>query len=216
MRKRWPSSNPNSKRSMKYRSERIYLRPLEESDVNDRYHSWLKSGTVNAFLEVDGNEIDQEDIREYIRRGPATGDYFMYAICLNENDLHIGNVKVGPINKKHLISDLPVIIGDPSFWGQGLALEAIRLGNQIAFQEHGIRKLHGQIYRSNIGSIKAYCRAGWIIEGVIRGRYLVDGEAMDQVLVSCNNPEFFPSEHDEYNVSELASLQKFRKEFIKK
>jgi RimJ/RimL family protein N-acetyltransferase len=197
-----------------YKSERIHLRPLSTSDVNERYLSWLKNQTVNAYLEVDGNELKLSDIEEYILEGPRRGDYFMYAICLNENNLHIGNVKVGPINKKHLISDLPVVIGDPSYWGKGLAVEAIKLGNKIAFEEHGIRKLHGQIYRNNLGSIKAYCRGGWIIEGVIRGRYLSDGEAMDQVMVSCNNPKFFPSEHDAYNLDQLKELQEFRKQAL--
>jgi RimJ/RimL family protein N-acetyltransferase len=199
---------------MKYASERIYLRPLSLEDVTERYLDWLRDQEVKAFLEVDGNELSLDDIRSYILAGPASGAYFMYAICLVENDLHIGNVKVGPINSKHLIADLPVVIGDKAFWGQGIAVEAIALGNQIAFAEHGIRKLHGQIYRSNTGSIKAYCRAGWIIEGVIRGRYLVDGEAMDQVLVSCNNPTFFPPEHEDYTLNELKQLFDFRKSFL--
>lgn len=194
-----------------YRSERIYLRPLSVDDVNERYLQWLRDGKVNAFLEVDGNELTLQDIRDYIEAGPANGSYYMYAICVNDSDLHIGNVKVGPINQKHLISDLPVVIGDKDFWGKGIAVEAIRLGNKIAFEQHGIRKLHGQIYRDNVGSIKAYCRGGWIIEGLIRGRYLVDGKPMDQVMVSCNNPEFFPSEHDDYSLDGLKELMDFRK-----
>lgn len=199
---------------MKYTSERIYLRPLRLDDVTERYLGWLRDQEVKAFLEVDGNELSLDDIRSYIAEGPESGLYYMYAICLVENDLHIGNVKVGPINTKHLIADLPVVIGDKEYWGKGIAVEAIALGNEIAFAEHGIRKLHGQIYRSNIGSIKAYCRAGWIIEGVIRGRYLVDGEPMDQVLVSCNNPAFFPSEHEDYTLNELTQMFDFRKSFL--
>ncbi len=67
---------------------------------------------------------------------------------------------------------------------------------------------------NNFGSIKAYCRAGWIIEGVIRGRYLVDNEPMDQILVSCNNPLFFPKVSENYNILELENLNKFRKELF--
>jgi RimJ/RimL family protein N-acetyltransferase len=193
---------------------KIYLRPLRQDDVNERYLSWLRNPRVNAYLEVDGNDLNFEIVKNYILEGPRKGKYFMYAICLKENNLHIGNVKVGPINKKHKISDLPVIIGDPKFWGKGLACEAIKLGNQIAFKDHKIRKLHGQIYRNNFGSIKAYCRAGWIIEGVIRGRYLVGNEPMDQILVSCNNPLFFPKVSENYNILELENLNKFRKELF--
>ncbi len=194
-----------------YQSERIHLRKLTVDDVNERYLNWLRDGDVKAFLEVDGNQLTLDDIRDYIVDGPRTGQYFMYAICLNGSNLHIGNVKVGPINQKHRIADLPVVIGDKNYWGKGIAVEAIRLGNQIAFEEHDIRKLHGQIYRDNLGSIKAYCRGGWIIEGLIRGRYLVNGEPMDQVIVSCNNPKYFPSEHDDYTLAHLNEAMQLRK-----
>lgn len=197
-----------------YRSERIHLRELTVDDVNERYLNWLRDGDVKAFLEVDGNQLTLDDIRTYIANGPSTGQYYMYAICLNDSGLHIGNVKVGPINQKHRIADLPVVIGDKAYWGKGIAVEAIRLGNEIAFDVHDIRKLHGQIYRDNIGSIKAYCRGGWIIEGLIRGRYLVDNHPMDQVIVSCNNPKYFPSEHDAYTLEHLQEVMELRKEAL--
>lgn len=207
-------SQAQVKDNQQFATDRIYLRPLSTEDVNERYLGWLRDGQVKAYLEVDGNELQLEDIRQYILQGPESGSYYMYAICTQDDDLHIGNVKIGPIQQAHGIADLPVIIGDKEFWRKGLAEEAIRLGNQIAFERYGIRKLHGQIYRANIGSIKAYCRAGWIIEGLVRGRYLVDGEPMDQVIVSCNNPAFLPSTHDEYTLNELKELLDFRASFV--
>ena len=195
---------------------KVFLRELLHADVTDYYLSWFKDGVVTSFLEVDGNALTQKMVTDYIDEGIATKNYYMYAICLIENNQHIGNLKVGPINRKHAIADLVCVIGDKNYWGMGLATEAITLGNKIAFEKYNIRKLHGQIYADNIGSIKAYCKAGWIIEGVIKGRYLVNGKQMDQVLVSCNNPNFFnPSTQDDYNVTKLQEWIKFRETFFK-
>jgi len=47
------------------------------------------------------------------------------------------------------------------------------------------------MFRGNIGSVKAYTRAGWVIEGVLKGQYLVDGKAEDRILVACFNPKYF-------------------------
>jgi RimJ/RimL family protein N-acetyltransferase len=185
----------------------IYLRPLADSDVTPRYLEWLRDEQVHSFLEVRGDDLVLDDIKEYISKGPRTGEYYMYAICDAASNLHIGNVKVGPIITAHRVSDLPVVIGDKSYWGKGVATEAIKLGGQTAFDEHGIRKLQGQIYRGNIGSLKAYCRAGWVIEGVIQGRYLVNGEPMDQVIVSCNNPKELLADPSAYSLEELRRLQ---------
>ncbi|HPQ07917.1 MAG TPA: GNAT family protein [Bacteroidia bacterium] len=194
---------------------RVYLRELTFDDVNEEYLSWFKDNEVTSFLEVDGKSLTKKIVEEYIDEGRKTGTYYMYAICYKDNDKHIGNLKIGPINKKHLVSDLVCVIGDKKYWGKGLATEAISLGNKLAFEKYGIRKLHGQIYADNIGSIKAYCKAGWIIEGVIKGRYLVNGKPMDQILVSCNNPKFFnPSDQDNYNVEKLKEWIEFRSKFI--
>ena len=200
---------------MSVKANNLFLRELVDEDVTENYLNWFKSGDVTSFLEVDGNSLTRMDVINYIDEGNKTGSYKMYAICLNENNQHIGNLKVGPINKKHLVADLVCVIGDKNYWRKGLATEAIGLGNKLAFEKFGIRKLHGQIYADNIGSIKAYCKAGWIIEGVIQGRYLVDKKPMDQILVSCNNPEYFnPAIQTNYNVDKLIELIKFRDKII--
>lgn len=190
---------------------RIYLRTLEHADVTQRYLDWFRNDSITSFLEVAGKSLTTEMVCAYMDKGKNDGTYFMQAICLTDGDLHIGNLKIGPIIQKHMISDLVCVIGDVEYWGKGLATEAIALGNEIAFEKYNVRKLHGQIYANNVGSIKAYCRAGWIVEGVVRGRYLVDNEAMDQVMVSCNNPKYIPSKHNDYNISELKRFQEFIK-----
>jgi [ribosomal protein S5]-alanine N-acetyltransferase len=195
-------------------SARLYLRELLHEDVTDNYLSWFRNNEVTSFLEVDGNSLTVKDVTDYIDEGNRTGNYKMFAICLLEGNKHIGNLKVGPINKKHAIADLVCVIGDRSYWGKGLATDAIALGNQLAFDQFNIRKLHGQIYADNIGSVKAYCKAGWIIEGIIQGRYWVDGKPMDQILVSCNNPKYFdPAGQTTYNIDQLEHWIQFRKGF---
>ncbi|MEO8761157.1 MAG: GNAT family protein [Bacteroidia bacterium] len=194
----------------------IFLRELTHTDVNENYISWFRNNDVTSFLEVDGKTLTTKMVTDYIDLGIKSEDYYMYAICLKEENKHIGNLKVGPINKKHKIADLVCVIGDHKYWGKGIATQAISIGNELAFEKHDIRKLHGQIYEDNIGSIKAYCKAGWIIEGVIKDRYIVGGKVMDQILVSCHNPKyFFPSNQTQYNVEKLIEMIDFRKEIIK-
>ena len=47
------------------------------------------------------------------------------------------------------------------------------------------------VYWGNIGSVKAYLRADWIIEGILRDHYIVNGESQDRILVACFNPSIF-------------------------
>lgn len=169
---------------------RIYLRALQEADVDDAYLSWFQDQSVTEYLEV--REITHEEARQYILEGRRSRGYFMYGVFLRDSGLHIGNLKVGPVVWPHLVSDLVTVIGRRECWGKGFATEAIRLGNKIAFEHLGLRKLSGGIVEGNTGSVKAYTSAGWVIEGRLKGQYLVGGEARDRIVVACYNPAFFP------------------------
>lgn len=168
---------------------RVFLRELTNEDVTENYLKGFQNANVTEFLEVDGSRLTINDVISYIDSGRASGKYFMYAVCTNEGK-HIGNLKVGPIDYNHMTSDLVTVIWDEAYWGQGLATESIKLGNKLAFEKHNIRKLTGGMYSSNIGSIKAYTNAGWIIEGTLQNHYQVNGKLEDRVIVSCFNPCF--------------------------
>lgn len=168
----------------------VFLRELTEQDINQNYLNGFANENVTEFLEVDGKKLTKEMVVEYMNKGRINNSYFMYAVCSKEGN-QIGNLKIGPINHTHKTSDLVTVIWDDNYWGKGLATEAIKLGNKIAFEKHNIRKLTGGIYSSNIGSIKAYTKAGWIKEGILQNHYIVNGKLEDRVIVSCFNPTFF-------------------------
>ena len=169
--------------------EHIYLRPLEASDITDRYVSWFRDSELVKFYSSGRHEFTLEFLRDQVETPPE--DTFTYGIFLRQGDTCIGNIRVGPIDSKHRISDLVVIVGDPAYRGRGLAVEAIRLGNRVAFEVHDVRKLVGGMFAANEASIRAYTRADWVVEGRLKGHYLVDGKPMDRVLVGCFNPRYF-------------------------
>lgn len=171
---------------------RIFLRRLTAEDVSQDYLDWFADETVTEFL--DSRRLTRESVVDYIENGAATKTHYMYGIFDKDSRRHIGNIKVGPIQWNHLVADLVCVIGAREFWGKGLAKEAIRLGNRVAFDVHGMRKVSGGIASGNIGSIKAYTGAGWVIEATMKGHHLINGEPQDRVVVSCFNPKFFPQE----------------------
>ena len=173
----------------------LYLRHLHDEDINDRYVAWFTDPEVTQFL--DARNISREDALAHLAYGRQTGTYELFAICLKEGeDRHIGNLKIGPIARRHMTSDLVTVIGDRSAWGHGHARTAIKMGIRIAFEEMNIRKLSASIDSDNIGSIKAYTGAGFEIETKLAGQYmhrLPDGPRYtDKVYISCFNPNYDP------------------------
>jgi RimJ/RimL family protein N-acetyltransferase/ABC-type transporter Mla MlaB component len=166
--------------------EKVILRPLTIADVTPRYLEWFADDLVTEFL--DARNLTREDVKSHIHRGLAENDYFMCAICDRESGLHVGNVKIGPIRWRHASADMVTVIGDRRFWGRGFATEAIGMAMALAFKVLGIRRLHAAIHRDNVGSLNAYTRAGWMVEGTFRQHSVRSGVAGDVVLICAFNP----------------------------
>lgn len=178
--------------TVRYEGERgIYLRELQEEDIDDRYIGWFDDKAHIRFYSGSGKAFDRQSVLARFRASRATGNDHEFGVFDAETDLCFGNVRIGPVDLRNLTSDLVTLIGDPAYLGRGLASAAIRVGNRIAFEVLGIRKLHSGMYAANVGSIKAYTRADWVVDGCLPGHYLVDGEPMDRILVACYNPACF-------------------------
>jgi RimJ/RimL family protein N-acetyltransferase len=167
----------------------IELRPLREEDIDETYLSWFRDEQVTQFLE--SQNISYQDAVDHLRRGIEKDLYRLYGIWHLATNTHIGNIKLGPISWKHGIADCVTVIGRREFWGRGLATIAIRAAIRIAFEELGLRKLSAGIIDGNIGSLKAYTRAGFIIECHLKGQCLVNGEVRDGIMIGCFNPKYF-------------------------
>ncbi|MBK8472358.1 MAG: GNAT family N-acetyltransferase [Sphingobacteriales bacterium] len=174
-----------------YESERLYLKKIQLNDIDDSFMEWFADEDLMRYYTNSQRKITKEDIINSIEEGEKNKNCFTYGIFYKETNDCIGTIKLGPINWVHGISDLVVLLGNRQYHGKGLAVEAIKLGNELAFQEYDIRKLFGGMYESNVASIKAYTRADWVIEGRLKGHYLNDGQVEDRILVGCFNPKYF-------------------------
>lgn len=171
---------------MKLRLERLIAAALDDRIVRfyENHDGHLR------YFSGSGRSFSRDDLIQDIERGEERGDLFYYAFLAD--DKPIGTVKIGPIDRRNLTSDLVTLIGDRDYLGRGLGAEAVRLGTALAFDELGLRRLHSGVYEANQASVRAYIKGGWFVEARMRGFYLVDGKPMDRIAIACLNPRFFP------------------------
>lgn len=172
----------------------IFLKELEEKDFTEEYVAW-HSNEHTAFYSGSNRVFTQDNLLDEFRRGKNENNIFHYGIFSTSKKKLIGVLKLGIVNWSNLSSDMIVFIGDQDYLGKGLAVMAIKQGNEIAFKTHKLRKLYGGMYRANVASVKAYLNAGWIIEGVLKDHYLYNNKSQDRILVACFNPEIFDGEY---------------------
>jgi ribosomal-protein-alanine N-acetyltransferase len=168
-----------------WQDEHVELFLLEEGDVSPAYVSWLNDPLVNRFLESRFAVHDEGSIRAFVGACLANPDALMLGVrSFGLGRRHVGNVKLGPIHRRHGLGEIGVLIGDREAWGVGIASSAIRLLCGIAVQQLGLRKLTAGCYASNVGSERAFLKAGFTIEGRRSRHFLLDDCEEDLVLMA--------------------------------
>jgi RimJ/RimL family protein N-acetyltransferase len=169
--------------------EFIELRMLDINNATSRYLSWLSDPEVIKFLELRFSlPASTKDLAEFILAMNESEDTLMLGIFRSADLMHIGNIKLGPINKHHGTGDLGFLIGERSEWGKGNASAAIELMVNYAFSALGLAKVTAGCYSCNEGSRKALLKGGFVEEGLRSAQYLVEGNRQDGVLLGKINP----------------------------
>jgi RimJ/RimL family protein N-acetyltransferase len=139
------------------------LSPLTPDSVSENYVNWLNDENINRFLELRFIKHTNLSIRAYVERVIKSKDTLFYGIY-SLNDIHIGNIKLGPINMNHKFADVGFLIGDKNFYNKGIASEALRKICDYAFSL-GVLKITAGAYEDNLASIATLKKVGFIIEG---------------------------------------------------
>ncbi len=168
--------------------ERLYLRPAGPGDVTGAYVRWMNDPEVVQYLETRFMRHTAESLRDYVQKVSADADAFFFAVVLKEGDRHIGNIKLGPLNRVHRFADIGLMIGEKDCWGKGYAAEAIQVLSEFAFGQLKLHKLTASCYETNQGSARAFQKAGFVVEGVRKRHFRCRDHYVDGILLGKLNP----------------------------
>lgn len=167
----------------RWRDDTIELFVLTPDAVSDAYIRWLNDPEVNRYLESRFVVQDRVSIESFVAGVLASECDVFFGIRDLGLDRHVGNIKLGPINRRHGLGEIGLMIGDRAAWGHGVGSRAIDIVSAIASDELGLRKVTAGCYASNRGSKRAFEKAGFMVEGVRPSHFLLDGKPEDLVLL---------------------------------
>jgi len=174
----------HSKNSIILNGKEISCVPFGEGHIHDRYVSWMNDPEINCFLESRFSQHTLEGLHENYLKISGRNNVFFWAIQTTSGDLsHIGNIKLS-VNLNHLRGEVGIIIGDKKYWGKGMATMAIELVTIFAFNSLGLHKLTAGAYANNIGSVKAFLKAGFKIEYLIKEHFYINNSYEDCTVMS--------------------------------
>lgn len=173
---------------MQLKGENIYLGAFKVYNFTP-LQEWLEDeevvrygGVVKTISQYRG------EVERYINKLLDNPNCRLFGIYLDNNN-YIGNIRLD-IEWVWRVGTISILIGDKDQWGKGYGTEAINLITDFGFNTLGLHKIEAGILENNNGSIKAFQKAGFEIEGRKKhnrfnmGKY-VDVIMMGKVNASC-------------------------------
>lgn len=172
------------------KGERIYLRAVDKDDV-ERCQRWLNDDEVTRTL-ITGrypiSRVMQEQWIEKVNSGSEANATM--AICLNDNDVHIGNCGLHDIAAVDRHAELGIVIGERTQHNKGYASEAVALLLQYGFDKLNLHRIKLTVLDINSAAQRDYGKLGFVEEGRLRQNRYRAGGYVDELIMGILRDEW--------------------------
>jgi len=148
-------------KDVQIQTPRFTLRSLTDKDVTSNYCRWLNSSTDLKYIEATKTKQDKNSLQTYISARECRDDVLFLGIYADGNREHIGNIKYEPVNKDESFAIMGILIGEETWWGQGVATEVIKYSAEWLNQYCGITEIILGVEIENKAAIRAYKKTGF-------------------------------------------------------
>ena len=168
---------------MGVKENRLVLKILYPENVTQNYLGWMQDEDITQFMECRGKTYALVELKDYTRMVDESHNDFLFGIYTSDDNVHIGNIKIGEINQLHKFGNLGLMIGEKKYWDKGYGTEAVKLATEYAFHKLRLNKLLAGIYENNTGCYKAFLKAGYNEVGRLKKHRLHKDEYVDQIFM---------------------------------
>ena len=123
-----------NKKNFFLKGQSIYLRVLLKEDINGNYRNWLNDPEVVKYNSHGRFPATVESMERYVASSFDSTNSLVLALCMNDTDLHIGNISLQAINWIDRNAEIAFLLGELSYHGKGIMYEAGQLLIQHAFR----------------------------------------------------------------------------------
>ena len=172
---------------------KIYLRALEEEDLEGDYLKWLNDPEVNAYMTSGLIPQNKRMLKAFYDSISSDPNSVYFAVVDEESGKHIGNVKLDKIDWINRRCEFGILIGNKEFWGKGICKEATKLVVEYAFTKLNLRKICIILVEENKAALGCYQSVGFKEEGKLRETHHdhTKNKYVDHILLGLLRREYF-------------------------
>ncbi len=171
------------------KAEHVLLTPLSNDDISILFN-WINDREL-VLYNASYKPIHEKQHREWFEIVQQRKDMIIFCIRLIETDKLIGTCQLHSIHNINRNAELQIRIGDISEQGKGYGTEAVCLLLKFAFKDLNLHRVYLHVFHNNLPAIRAYEKAGFVREGLLRKHTFIDGHYVDVVVMGVVREEFY-------------------------
>ncbi|MFB5763720.1 GNAT family N-acetyltransferase [Paenibacillus medicaginis] len=163
------------------RGKTVYLRPVREEDMASFYEAVCDeeirymTGTKKTFT--------MEQLYEHFERITKDETRHDFAICLVNDDTIIGDLSILEIDADNRKAFFRIALHNKLYFNKGYGTEAVRLAMEFSFENLKLNRLQLEVFSHNVRGVKAYEKAGFKKEGILRQSLLYNNQYFDEIIM---------------------------------
>lgn len=147
--------------SIKLKANLGHMSLLTVSDINDRYICGLNNPSLNVYLESRHTAHSFQSCSDFVKLNHSLEHTYLFGYW--HNSQLVATARIYPLpgadfNK----ASIGIFIFEPSLHGKGLGTDLIKCLSTWTLNSTHFNQIEAGIYPDNIGSIKAFLKAGYL------------------------------------------------------
>lgn len=185
-------------------SEQIYLRAYERGDL-PMMVEYLNDPEVTRLLFMGLAPSSMEMLVAQWERDRNSQEEVVFAVCDKRTDAFLGTTGLYRIHWVMRTGEFRIFLGDKRFWNRGIGTECTKLMVSYGFEKLNLNRVWLGVNSENTGAVRAYEKAGFVHEGVLRQEQYRNLRYYDAIRMSVLRSEY---EHFRENYAQLAVQEK--------
>ena len=166
----------------------ILLKPFSKEFMSQDYLSWMNNAETTKFIQKAKNNTSMDELYSFANEMINSQTDYFFAIILKKNLLHIGNVRLGPIDFNLMSSNFGIMIGNKDFRGCGVGAEVLELIKDFSFKHLQLEKLIFPAVEAYTAAMRLYEKAGFTLNNKVENTFNKNGKSWKLVEWSMTNP----------------------------
>jgi RimJ/RimL family protein N-acetyltransferase len=163
------------------------LTPLRRSDARQLF-AWINDRELVLF-NAPYTPVHERQHLKWFDALETRRDAVIFGIRRRAHGRLLGVCQLVSISPVHRAAELQIRIGAPSARDRGLGTSAVRTLVDFAFRDLNLRRVSLHVFATNGRAIRAYEKAGFAREGLLRQAAHIDGSYVDVVVMGILRPD---------------------------